>query len=43
VKALRTFLKDQLGNTNWQLAEKKAGKTALGIRFEEIKRSYGAN
>ena len=40
VKALRVFLKDQLGNKNWQLVEKKAGKTALGIRYEDGSRSF---
>ena len=40
VQALRTFLKDQLGNKNWQLVEKKAGKTALGIRYEDGPRSF---
>ena len=40
VQALRTFLRDQLGNTNWQLVEKKAGKTALGIRFEDGTRIF---
>ena len=40
VQALRTFLKDQLGNKNWQLVEKKAGKTALGIRYEDGTRSF---
>ena len=40
VKALRLFLKDQLGNKNWQLVEKKAGKTALGVRYEDGSRSF---
>ncbi len=31
VQVLRTFLKDELGNKNCQLVEKKAGKTVLLI------------
>ena len=40
VQALRTFIRDNLGNQNWQIVEKKAGKTALGIRFEDGTRIF---
>tara|TARA_B100000886_G_scaffold329323_1_gene278581 strand:- start:54 stop:317 length:264 start_codon:yes stop_codon:yes gene_type:complete len=39
VEAIRVFIRDTLGNKNWQIAKNK-GKTMLGIRFEDGSRSY---
>ena len=38
VDALRVFIKDTLGNKNWQIVNKKADKTALGVRFDNESR-----
>ena len=46
VEAIRVFIRDTLGNKNWQIRESK-GKVRLGIRFEDKTRklikeeSYG--
>ena len=34
VESLRVFIRDTLGNKNWQIIENK-GKARLGIRFED--------
>ena len=39
VEAIRTFVRDTLGNKNWQIRESK-GKVRLGIRFEDKTRKY---
>ena len=39
VEAIRTFVRDTLGNKNWQIIENK-GKARLGIRFEDGTRTY---
>ena len=39
IEAIRVFIRDQLGNKNWQIRESK-GKTRLGIRFEDGTRTY---
>jgi len=39
VEALRVFIRDTLGNKNWQIVKNK-GKTMLGIRFDDGTRQY---
>ena len=39
VSALRTFIRDTLGNKNWQIVKNKE-KKMLGIRFEDGTRTY---
>ena len=39
VEAIRVFIRDTLGNKNWQIVKNKE-KTMLGIRFEDGTRSY---
>ena len=39
VEAIRVFIRDTLGNKNWQIIKNK-GKTRLGIRFEDGTRTY---
>ena len=38
VDALRVFIKDNLGNKNWQIVNKKSDKTALRVRFDNKSR-----
>ena len=38
VDALRVFIKDTLGNKNWQIVNKKAVKTSLGVHFDNNSR-----
>ena len=40
VNALRVFIKDTLGNKNWQIVNKKSDKTALGVRFDDKSRIF---
>ena len=40
VEAIRIFLRDQLGNENWQIRKGEREKVRLGIRFESGKRTY---
>ena len=40
VLSLRIFIKDSLGNKNWQIVNKKADKTALGVRFDDGSRIF---
>ena len=40
VEAIRIFLRDQLGNENWQIRKGERDKVRLGIRFESGKRTY---
>ena len=39
VDAIRIFIRDTLGNKNWQMRESK-GKARLGIRFDDGTRTY---
>ena len=39
VEAIRVFIRDTLGNKNWQIVKNKE-KTMLGIRFEDGTRTY---
>ena len=39
IEAIRVFIKDTLGNKNWQIIENK-GKARLGIRFNDGTRTY---
>ena len=39
VESLRVFIRDTLGNKNWQIIENK-GKARLGIRFDDGTRTY---
>ena len=39
VEAIRVFIRDQLGNKNWQIVKNKE-KTMLGIRFDDGTRGY---
>ena len=39
IEAIRVFIRDTLGNKNWQIIENK-GKARLGIRFEDGTRTY---
>ena len=39
IEAIRVFIRDTLGNKNWQIVNNKE-KTILGIRFEDGTRSY---
>ena len=39
VDAIRIFIRDTLGNKNWQIRENK-GKGRLGIRFDDGIRTY---
>ena len=39
VDAIRIFIRDTLGNKNWQIRESK-GKARLGIRFDDGTRTY---
>ena len=39
VDAIRVFIRDTLGNQNWQIVQNK-GKVMLGVRFDDKSRSY---
>ena len=39
IEAIRVFIRDTLGNKNWQIIENK-GKARLGIRFADGTRTY---
>ena len=39
VEAIRVFIRDTLGNQNWQIVQNK-GKVMLGVRFDDKSRSY---
>ena len=39
IEAIRVFIRDTLGNKNWQIRESK-GKVRLGIRFDDGTRRY---
>ena len=39
IEAIRVFIRDTLGNKNWQIRETK-GKVRLGIRFDDETRRY---
>ena len=39
IEAIRVFIRDTLGNKNWQIVKNKE-KTMLGIRFEDGTRTY---
>ena len=39
IEAIRVFIRDTLGNKNWQIVKNKE-KIMLGIRFEDLIRSY---
>ena len=39
IDAIRIFIRDTLGNKNWQIRESK-GKARLGIRFDDGTRTY---
>ena len=39
VEAIRVFIRDTLGNKNWQIVKNKE-KAMLGIRFEDGTRTY---
>jgi len=40
VASLRIFIRDSLGNKNWQIVNKKSDKTALGVRFDDGSRIF---
>ena len=40
VEAIRTFVRDTLGNKNWQIRKGERDKVRLGIRFDDGSRSY---
>ena len=39
IEAIRVFIRDTFGNKNWQIVKNKE-KTILGIRFEDVTRTY---
>jgi len=39
VEAIRVLIRDPFGKKNWQIIENK-GKTRLGVRFEDVTRTY---
>ena len=38
VSALRTFVRDTLGNKNWQIRKGERDKVRLVVRFDEVGR-----
>ena len=40
VESLRVFIRDTLGNKNWQIRKGEREKVRLGIRFDDGSRSY---
>ena len=40
VEAIRVFIRDTLGNKNWQIRKGERDKVRLGIRFEDGTRTY---
>ena len=38
VEAIRIFLRDQLGNENWQIRKGERDKVRLVVRFDEVGR-----
>ena len=40
VESLRVFIRDTLGNKNWQIRKGERDKVRLGIRFDDGSRSY---